>query len=284
VRTLHYSDPPALFLALDELRRQGLTPRGLLFLALDPSGEVHFAIPDEMTRVARIRVGDKLAVTPPWPGRYFHFDSIHRLAGDAVLWNGDRRLVHPGSAEGTAVSVATWLKQHGAKNVFLGCTPHRPGTWYYAGATGPPVALHASGLVDAVPAATGLLARRVAEPGLEFLPYSALARGDVLTGWQTVFESPLGPILMLERRVLGGHLVLTCEQGLIEVDITELPRVREWARAVAPLGMAIVGRIDGGAFAVTRGKVEHMGLVELEAATLVGTTGTTLVELAKSLA
>ena len=33
-----------------------------------------------------------------WPieGRFFHFDAIHRLPGDFVLWNGDRRLEGPG--------------------------------------------------------------------------------------------------------------------------------------------------------------------------------------------
>ena len=39
-----------------------------------------------------IKVGDKLSLVPPWEGRYFHFDAIHRLPGNTVLWNGDRRL------------------------------------------------------------------------------------------------------------------------------------------------------------------------------------------------
>ena len=38
-RVYHYRDPAGLILGLRELRKQGLTPRGLLFVALDPRGE-----------------------------------------------------------------------------------------------------------------------------------------------------------------------------------------------------------------------------------------------------
>jgi hypothetical protein len=37
-KVYHYRDPAAVILGLKELRKQGLTPRGLLFVALDPRG------------------------------------------------------------------------------------------------------------------------------------------------------------------------------------------------------------------------------------------------------
>ena len=43
-RVYHYRDPAAVILGLKELRKQGLTPRGLLFVALDPRGETYIAI------------------------------------------------------------------------------------------------------------------------------------------------------------------------------------------------------------------------------------------------
>jgi hypothetical protein len=46
----------------------------------------------------------------------------------------------------------------------------------------------------------------------------------------------------------------------------------------------VVGRIDGGAFAVTCGKVEPWGLADVEPALLVGAKGDTLLDLARSLA
>src|SRR5690349_24757926 len=97
-RVYHYRDPAAVILGLKELRKQGLTPRGLLFVALDPRGETYIAVPEDLDAVGNIRVGDKLSLVPPWEGRYFHFDAVHRLPGDSVLWNGDRRLGDTGSA------------------------------------------------------------------------------------------------------------------------------------------------------------------------------------------
>ena len=96
-RVLHYRDPAASAIGLSELRRTGLTPRGLLFIALDSRGDTHLAVPQNVDAVGEIRVGDKLSLTPPWEGRYFHFDSIHRLPTGGVLWNGDRRLAQTGS-------------------------------------------------------------------------------------------------------------------------------------------------------------------------------------------
>ena len=43
-KVYHYRDPAAVILGLKELRKQGLTPRGLLFVALDPRGEVRAAL------------------------------------------------------------------------------------------------------------------------------------------------------------------------------------------------------------------------------------------------
>ncbi|MGE3544459.1 MAG: hypothetical protein AB7L28_11015, partial [Kofleriaceae bacterium] len=129
-RVYHYRDPAAVVLGLKELRRKGLTPRGLLFVALDPRGETWIAVPEDFDAVASIRVGDKLSLVPPWQGRYFHFDAVHRLPGDTVLWNGDRRLGDTGSAPEVACALSAWLKGSSAKNVFLGCAPHTPGSWW----------------------------------------------------------------------------------------------------------------------------------------------------------
>ena len=129
-RVYHYRDPAAVILGLKELRKQGLTPRGLLFVGLDPRGETYIAVPEDLDAVSSIKVGDKLSLVAPWEGRYFHFDAVHRLPGDTVLWNGDRRLGDTGSAPEVACAIAEWLKGSSAKNVFLGCTPHQPGSWW----------------------------------------------------------------------------------------------------------------------------------------------------------
>ena len=108
-RVYHYRDPAAVILGLKELRKQGLTPRGLLFVALDPRGETNICVPDDFDAVASIRVGDKLSLVPPWDGqRVFHFDAVHRLPGSSlgVLWNGDRRLGDTGSAPEVACAIS----------------------------------------------------------------------------------------------------------------------------------------------------------------------------------
>src|ERR1051325_3457261 len=89
-RVYHYRQPAAVVLGLKELRKQGLTPRGLLFIAVDPRGETHIVVPEDLDAVESIRVGDKLTLVSPLEGRYFHFDAVHRLPGDRVLWNGTR--------------------------------------------------------------------------------------------------------------------------------------------------------------------------------------------------
>jgi hypothetical protein len=278
-RVHRFRDPTAVVIGLEELGMRGLTPRGILFIALDPRGETHIAVPDDASVVTRLRVGDKLTLKPPWEGRYFHFDAIHRLPGGTVLWNGDRRLNEAGCAAAVACAVAVWLKVLGARNVFLGCTPHQPGSWWTASERGTAIDLHASGFDNTVVTATGLLARRQGEPSLYYLPLTEVRRGDLRTGWIQVYRSTFGNILMLERRILKDSLVLTCEEGLIEIDISGAPdNVTERARVQPGPGVGIVGRIDGGAFAVTRGRVEPWGLADVTPALLVGAPNQTLQE------
>jgi len=105
-RVYHYRDPAAVILGLKELRKKGLTPRGILFVALDPRGETYIAVPEDLDAVANVRVGDKLSLECPWQGRYFHLDAVHRLPGDTVLWNGDRRLGDTGSAPEVACAIS----------------------------------------------------------------------------------------------------------------------------------------------------------------------------------
>lgn len=282
-RIYQYRDPTGLMIGLGELRRKGLTPRGLLFIALDPRGEAYLAIPEDLDDVAKIRVGDKLSLESPWTGLYFHFDAIHRLPTGGVLWNGDRRLAQPGSASEVAVCIAEWIKGSGAKNVFLGCTPHQPGSWWSKDDRKPAIALHDRGFVDVVTTPTGLLARRINEPHLYFVPYVRLGDSATMSAWSPVFSSGLGNVLLLERRVKADRLVMTCEAGLIEVDLAHLPQTAELARVELRSGFGVVGRTDDGAFAVTCGTVEPWGLVNVAPALLVGSQGDTLSALAHAL-
>ncbi len=280
-----YRNPMGASIGLADLRRQGLTTRGVLFVALDARGEVSICVPEDLALVTRIKVGEKLSLDPPWPddARAFHYDAIHRLPGNGVIWNGDRRLAQPGSGDQIAIVLAEWLKGGGARNMFLGCTPHQPGTWWVPHSHAPAVALHDRGFVDVVTTMTGLLARRQGEERLYYLPFVKLALMGPLEGWVPVFDSTLGNILLLERRVLGDRLVLTCQGGLIEVDVSNLPSVTATAQVELRSGFGVVGRIDGGGFAVTRGTIEEWGLVNVAPALLVGARGDTLADLARSL-
>jgi len=284
-RVYHYRDPAAVVLGLRELRRAGLTPRGLLFVALDPRGETYLAVPDDLDAVDRLKVGDKLSLVPPWEGRYFHFDAIHRLPGDAVMWNGDRRLGDTGSAPEVACAISEWLKGASAKNVFVGCTPHMPGAWWAQDHLSPVIELHGLGLVDCVVTTSGLLARKINEAGLWHIGFADIARQDgPRAGWQEIYRSPMGNILLVERRVLNYRVVLTCEQGLVEVDVSHLPDlVVETARVPMRSGFGVVGRIDGGAFAVTSGRVEPWGLADISPAMLVGSPNQSLLDLPRTL-
>ena len=284
-RVYHYRDPAAVILGLKELRKQGLTPRGLLFVALDPRGETYIAVPEDLDAVSTIKVGDKLSLVAPWEGRYFHFDAVHRLPGDSVLWNGDRRLGDTGSAPEVAVAISEWLKGSSAKNVFLGCTAHVPGSWWTIDHLSSVLELHALGFLDCVVTTTGIIARKIDDTRLFHLDYQTLAQhGSPAEGWQEVFKSEMGNILLVERRVLQYRLVLTCERGLVEVDVSHLPElVIETARVPMRSGFGVVGRIDGGAFAVTAGTIEPWGLTNMSPALLVGSPTESLLDLPKTL-
>jgi hypothetical protein len=284
-RVYHYRDPAAVILGLKVLRKQGLTPRGLLFVALDPRGETYVAVPEDLDAVSNIRVGDKLSLVPPFEGRYFHFDAVHRLPGDSVLWNGDRRLGDTGSAPEVAVAISEWLKGSSAKNVFLGCTPHVPGAYWTVDHLSQVIDLHALGLLDCVVTTTGVLARKIDDRRLFHLEWKTLREhGKPTEGWQEVFCSEMGNILLVERRVLQYRLVLTCEKGLVEIDVSHLPDlVIETARVPMQSGFGVVGRIDGGAFAVTAGTIEPWGLTNMSPAMLVGSPTDSLLELPKTL-
>jgi hypothetical protein len=97
--------------------------------------------------------------------------------------------------------------------------------------------------------------------------------------WQRVYTSPLGNVLMLERRLLYDQLVLSCQEGLVEVDVYDLPSVSEAGRFSLSGGFAVVGRITGGAFAVARGQPMDWGFEGLSPATLVGSQGCSFMEL-----
>src|SRR5689334_9390509 len=284
-RVYHYRDPAAVILGLKELRKQGLTPRGLLFVALDPRGETYLAVPEDLDAVASIKVGDKLSLVPPWEGRYFHFDAVHRLPGDTVLWNGDRRLGDTGSAPEVACAISEWLKGSSAKNVFLGCTPHQPGSWWAVDPRSVVIDLHPAGFVDVVVTTSGLLARRIDEPALYHIDFASVAANGLRDKWHEVFRSEgMGNILLVERRVLGYRLVLTCERGLVEIDVSHLPDlVIETARVPMRSGFGVVGRIDGGAFAVTAGTIEPWGLTNMSPAMLVGSPTENLLDLPRTL-
>jgi hypothetical protein len=145
--------------------------------------------------------------------------------------------------------------------------------------------LHASGFLDCVVTNTGILARKIDSTKLYHLEFQALAQhGTPTEGWQEVFTSELGNILLTERRVLNYRLVLTCEQGLVEIDVSHLPDlVIETARVPMRSGFGVVGRIDGGAFAVTSGTVEPWGLTNMSPAMLVGSPTESLLELPRTL-
>jgi hypothetical protein len=284
-RVVHYRDPAAVILGLKELRKQGLTPRGLLFVALDPRGETYIAVPEDVDAVSTIKVGDKLSLVPPWEGRYFHFDAVHRLPGDTVLWNGDRRLADTGSAPEVACAISEWLKTSSAKNVFLGCTPHVPGSWWTVDHLSVVTELHALGFLDCVVTNTGVLARKIDDARLYHLDFQTLhEHGTPTDGWQEVFRSEMGNVLLVERRVLAYRLVLTCERGLVEIDVSHLPDlVIETARVPMASGFGVVGRIAGGAFAVTVGTIEPWGLTNMSPAMLVGSPTESLLDLPKTL-
>jgi hypothetical protein len=226
-------------------------------------------------------VGNKLTLRWPFEGRMFYVDSVHRVGDSVVVVNGDRRA---GSITGLidmALAIAWLVRQSGKRSVFFGCTPHQPGSWWIYRRQIEP--LHTRGYVDLVPLGDrGLVARRSMDPCLFFLPAEAAAQGDS-SPWQRIYTSPVGNLLMLERRLVKDRLVLSCQHGLAELDLSQLPRVRETGLCPLEQGFAVVGRISDGAFAVTRGNPLDWGYDRLQPATLMGSRGCSFIKLRRLL-
>jgi hypothetical protein len=292
MRIESYADSMALLRGLGALKQHGLTARGLLFLALSPQGRIYLALPEhpEQIQHPELRVGEKLALRWPeggeLPQRLYHFDSIHALRDDFSVHNGDRRLAQPGNAIEVGSVVARFVRSCGASSIFFGCTPHQPGSWLQGGAQ--VVALHDFGIVEVVPVPSGLLARRMHDHRLYLLTFADIARTGHLEGWLPIYEGPYGNILLVERRVVKDRLVLSCERGLVEVEVGDLPRVHERARlplwipppasdnpfaddeppdVVCP---AVLGRMGGEAFVLTHGHAQPWGLRDLSPAEVWG--------------
>jgi len=276
----NYRSPFGLTRGLREICRSGYGTRRLLFVAFDEHSDVHLAVADSLQDVARIKVGNKLALPWPFAGRHFYLDAVHPVARRTAVVNGDRRIGSLAGLIDTAALMAAFVQQAGDESVFFGCTPHQPGSWWVKDETA--TALHQRGYVDLVPCGRGLVARRTVDDGFYFLPKEEAVAGK-LFDWQRVYVSPLGNLLMLERRVVKNRLVLSCQRGLIELAIEELPRVQEVGRISSTAGFAVVGRVTDGAFAVTRGTPTDWGLDQLRPADLVGSRGTSFKELGRLL-
>jgi hypothetical protein len=247
-----------------------------MFLALDARGDVFLSIPRRPSDLGNLRVGEKLTVSTDATEPLYHVDAVHPVGADTVVVNGDRRLRGKASMVDVATLVSWFVKQAGDQSIFFGCTPHQPGSWWIRDER--TVALHEKGFVDIVAADPGFLARRIMDDGLYFLPREAALAG-LMDQWRRVYTSPLGNLLMLERRLLHDQLVLSCRDGLIEVDLYDLPRVTEAGRFPIRGGFAVLGRITGGAFAVARGTPMEWGFEGITPATLVGSHGCTFMEL-----
>jgi hypothetical protein len=237
-----------------------------------------------------LRVGEKLALRWPTgdevPQRLYHYDSIHALRDDFYVLNGDRRLSHPGNAIEVGGVVARFIRGAGVTSVFFGCTPHQPGTWLQGGKQ--VVALHDYGFVEVVPVPIGLIARRLHDHRLYLMTFADIARTGHLESWLPVYSSQLGNILLVERRVVQERLVLSCERGLIEVELRDLPRVHERAQLPfaprpnadadnlddepddEPTSPAVLGRLGSEAFVLTRGRPQPWGLLDISPAELWG--------------
>ena len=279
-RQLRYTSALAMIKGLKDLFEEGLRPREVMFIAFDSHGDVHLEIPAHITDVQRLKVGNKLSLPWPFEGQMFYLDAVHRLPEKAVLINGDRRIRRFSSLIDVATLVSWFVNEAKTESIFFGCTPHQPGSWYVRGEEA--VALHLRGYVDIVCTEVGLLARRIMDPGLFFLPMDDAVAGR-MDRFQRIYDSPLGNVMMLERRLLYDQLVLSCQDGLVEVDLYELPRVHESGRFSIRGGFSVVGRISDGAFAVTRGIPMDWGFDSLQPAVLVGSDGCSFLELRKLL-
>ena len=280
-RTLHYTSGFAFVRGLQNMHKQGLKPQEMLFLALDRQGDVKLEITADPDEVDHLRVGHKLSLSPPYEGT-FYIDSVHAVEGNVVLINGDRRLGRFASLVDVAVWISWFVRRAGNRSVFFGCTSHQPGSWWVKGNLVTP--LHNSGFVDIVMSkGVGLLARRSMDHQLYFLPHEAAIRGD-LDQWIPIYASPLGNLLMLERRLTSSRLVLSCQRGLVEVQLTDPPGVVEETNRMDTGGdLAVVGRIKDGAFSVTSGSPMEWGYDNLKPAKLVGSRGCSFRQLRKLL-
>jgi hypothetical protein len=279
MKLLDFPSSFSLGTGLRQLYKQGLGVRSLLFLAIDEHGGVHLAIADQIPdgkQLKKLKIGMKLSIAWPFEGRYFYFDSIHQLAPGTSLVNGDRRIRTVSRMFDVSDLVSRFIHAGGEDSVFFGCTPHQPGSWWIR--DDKTIALHDRGLVEIVPTELGLVARRIMDDGLYFLPQEKALAGE-LDQWYRVFESPVGNILMLERRVKRGRLAISGQRGLVEVDVTNLPRVEQTGQVNHDGGYCILGRTSDGLFAVSHGKPRDWGYEEVEPAVLLGSKGGTFKEL-----
>jgi len=280
-RRLRYKSALAMIKGLKDLFEEGLRPREVMFVAFDPRGDVHLEIPAHIHDVQRLKVGHKLTLAWPFDvQKSFYLDAVHPMPDKSVIINGDRRIGRFSSLIDVASLVSWFVNEAQDESIFFGSAPHQPGSWYVRGEEYD--ALHLRGYVDIVHAGQGLLARRVMDPGLFFLPIEEAARGN-MEPWQRIFDSTLGNVLMLEHRLLYDQLVMSCQEGLVEVDLYELPRVHESGRFTIRGGFGVLGRITGGAFAVTRGVPMDWGIDNMQPAVLVGSAGCSFLELRKLL-
>jgi hypothetical protein len=263
----HYPNSFAFGTGLKEEYEKGLTVRDLVFLALDEQGSVYLGVcVDEAEPGAALRVGSKLAMV--WPGkeRVFHFDAIHFAAGEILAVNGDRRLRQVSLLFDVADLVARFARAQRHRSIFFGCTPHQPGSWLLT--KDDTVGLHEAGYVELVPSRKGVLARRIYDEGLYFLDKDGVV-ADPRQRWQRIYHSPLGCVLMVERRIKHGRLALSCQDGLIELDVSDLPQIKEVSRIEHRGGNCILGRTSDGLFALSHGRPQNWGYEDLQPAQLV---------------
>lgn len=280
MRLVTFPSSFSLIRGLKRLREEDVHGRRLLFLALSERGEAHLAIDDD-PHSPRLKVGQKLVLEPPFSGRVFYCDSIHPIARRTAIVNGDRRLGKTAAFVDATALISGYVDEMDGVSVFFGSTPHQPGSWWIQEEEIIP--LHERGFVEILPIDAGLLARRTVDNGLYFLPENSAIAGDIRQ-WQKVYESDLGNILMVERRPKQGSLVLSCQKGLIEVDIRSIPKVKALHHITLEDDYAVLGRISGGAFTVAKGVAKDWGFDELEPAMLLGARGGNFKALAKLLA
>ncbi len=269
-RTLHFTSGLAFTGGMKKLLRQGLSPEEMLFLAFDRKGDVRLQISRFPDHTVKLRPGHKLALKRPFEQDMFYLDAAHPLNRMVVVINGDRRIGRLPSLVDVGVWMSWFVEKSGTRSVFFGCAPHMPGSWWIHGPDERVVPLHTSGFVDIVVAPDrGLLARRSFEPHLYYLPMADAVAGR-LDRWEKIYSSPLGNLLLLERRMVDDRLLLNCRDGLVEVGWEAEGKVVEHGIKRAQCGCAVVGRVAEGTFAVSKGRPVDWGFDALSPATLVG--------------